>query len=163
MACGFEVGDPPINELQTFLESIQRELPRRDRRVAELLAKQPEWFQKLSTDAGVAAAELRLGCVFPESLRLFYRFPALGCRLLADQDTDIFLQDYPQDQQPHLVEWYARKHLVLAEFSSSQTVCAVELNIENPRIEWGDDGARRPFDLPPKYFVEWLLGIAADS
>jgi len=151
-----------MEELQTLLTSVNGKLPHRDSRVRELLAKQPCWFESLSTDSGIAAAESRLGKVLPKSLRLFYRFPAVGCWLLAHHDTDIFLAHYTQDEQPHLVDWYFRKHVVLAEFTHSQTVCAVELNSENPRIEWGTDGAQHPFDLPPVYFVEWLGKIAGD-
>jgi hypothetical protein len=139
---------------------VQKVLPQRDPRVRELLTKQPGWFKALATDSGIADAELRLGSVFPQSLRLFYRFPAVGCWLLAHHDTDIFLECYPQDQQPHIVNWKSRQHLVLAEFPHSQTICAVELNSENPGIEWGDDGACTPFDLTPMYFVEWLTNIA---
>jgi hypothetical protein len=70
------------------------------------------------------------------------------------------LENYPQDRQPHLVNWNCRQHLVLAEFTHSQTICAVETNSESPRIEWGADGACEPFELSPKYFVEWLGDIA---
>jgi hypothetical protein len=98
-------------------------------------------------------------------LQLFYRFPAAACWLLAHADSDIFLEDSPASpasERPHLVKWYYRPHLVIAELRHSQLVIAAQLDSETPRIEWGDDGAKCPLNYPPRYFNEWLAGIAQE-
>jgi hypothetical protein len=149
-----------IDELHQLLRRVQSELPSRCKVTKSLLDGLPAWFRDLGTESGVATLERRINARIPESLRLFYRFPATGCWLLAHHDTDILLEGYSLEERPHLVWWYYRPHLVLAEFSHSQTVCAVQLNSDNPRIEWGEDGAQNPFDYPPAYFVQWLTRIA---
>jgi hypothetical protein len=75
-------------------------------------------------------------------------------------DTDILLESYPLPERPHIVTWYYRPHLVIAEFPHSQTICAVQLDTDSPRIEWGSDGAPKPFDFPACYFTEWLTNLA---
>lgn len=104
--------------------------------------------------------ELRLGVSISESLRLFYRFPAIGCWLGVHHATDIFLETYPTSELPALVGWNKRPHLVLAEFPHSGVICAVELNRDRPQILWGSDGAPNPFDYEPCYFSDWLNSLA---
>jgi hypothetical protein len=121
-----------------------------------------DWFRELRTPDGIATLERRIGHKLPESLRLFYKFPAASCWLLAHADTDILLDNYAASERPHLVQWYYRPHLVIAELTHSQLVIAVELDTEDPRIEWGDDGAKCPLNYPPEYFTRSLLRIAVD-
>ena len=141
---------------------MQSELPRQCSATKTLLERLPEWFCDLGTKPGIASLERRINGRIPESLSLFYRFPATGCWLLAHADTDILLEDYSPDQRPHVVRWYYQPHLVLAEFPHSQTAFAVQLNSDNPRIEWGEDGAPTSFDDSSTYFVQWLSRIARD-
>jgi hypothetical protein len=143
-----------------LLETVQRELPSRCSATRSRLDNLPDWFRDLGADDGIASLERRIGHTIPEPLRLFYRFPATACWLLAHADTDVLLDNGPLPERPHLVQWYYRPHLVIAELAQSQLVVAVELDTDNPRIEWGDDGAKRPLDYPASYFVPWLTRIA---
>jgi hypothetical protein len=142
-----------------LLETVQLELPSRCSTTRNCLDNLPDWFRDLGTDDGIASFQRRIGHTIPEPLRLFYRFPATACWLLAHADTDVLLDDWPLTERPHLVQWYYRPHLVIAELTHSQLVIAVELDADNPRIEWGDDGAKCPLDYPPHYFVPWLTRI----
>ena len=151
-----------IDELHFLLSSVQTSLPVRDPAVAELLSILPEWFRRMGTDDGISMVEQRSGASVAPSLRLFYRFPAIGCWLRAHRDTDIFLESYPPLDLPAIVSWNRRPHLVLAAFPHAQVICAAEFNSDNPRIFWGYDGQLNPFDCPPCYFGEWLSRIAAD-
>lgn len=151
-----------INDLYSLLSRVQAELPLRCNATKNQLENLPDWFQELGTDAGIAKLEAHLKAEIPVPLCLFYRFPATGCWLCAHHDTDIFLDSYSQEEKLHVVTWYYRPHFVLAEFSHSQTIVAVQLNSDNPRIEWGDDGSPQPFNLPPVFFVDWLNRIASD-
>ena len=151
-----------IDDLYSLLSRVQTELPLRCSATKNLLENLPDWFQELGTDAGIAKLEAHLKAEIPEPLRLFYRFPATGCWLCAHYDTDIFLVCYSSVEKLHVVTWYYRPHFVLAEFSHSQTIVAVQLNSDNPRIEWGDDGSQQPSNLPPVFFVDWLNRIASD-
>lgn len=144
-----------IDELHELLLRAQTELPSRCNATRSRLEHLPEWILELGTETGIKHLEDRFKARIPDSLRLFYRFPATGCWLLAHSATDILLDDYAPDLRPHLVWWYNRPYLVIAEFPHSQTVCAVQPITDNPRIEWGDDGAQNPFDNPPTYFVQW--------
>jgi hypothetical protein len=139
---------------------VQRELPYQCSATRDCLGNLPDWFRDLGTLDGIAALERRLGHTIPEPLRLFYRFPAAGCWLLAHHDTDILLEDWPLSERPHLVRWYYRPHLVIADLTHSQLVLGVQLDADNPRIEWGEDGARCPLDYPARYFIPWLTRIA---
>lgn len=106
--------------------------------------------------------EARLNVHIPVPLQLFYRYPALGCWLMAHQETDIFLEEYAESDCPRVITWWYRRYMVLAEFVHSQTICAVEVDTDNPRMEWGGDGASKPFDYPPCFLVRWLMGIAVE-
>jgi hypothetical protein len=149
-----------IDELHSLLESVHVSLPLRDPEVHTLLDALPEWFRRLGTADGIREVEQRFGASVPKPLEQFYRYPAVGCWLLAHHHTDILLESYPSSERPHIVTWYHRPHLVLAEFSDSQTICAVQLGTDSPRIEWGNDGERNPFDYPPCFFAKWLANIA---
>lgn len=149
-----------IQKLNELLEVVQRELPSRCNATRNCLANLPDWFRELGLQDGVASLERRIGHTIPESVRLFYQFPATGCWLFVHADTNVFLDDCSLSERPHLVQWYYRPHLVIAELTHSQLVLAVELDADNPRIEWGDDGAKRPLEYPPQCFVPWLSRIA---
>ena len=151
-----------IHNFNDVLETVQRELPCHCSATRNCLDNLPGWFRDLGTLDGIAALERRIGHTIPESLRLFYKFPATSCWLLAHKDTDILLEDSPLSERPHLVQWYYRPHLVIAEFPHTQLVCAVELDADNPRIEWGDNGASCPLDYSPLYFIPWLRRIAEE-
>ena len=146
-----------------MLARVQLELPLRCESTSSCVDNLPDWFRDLGTQDGITTLERRIGHQLPESLQLFYRFPATGCWLLAHADTDILLESYPVSERPHCVDWYYRPHLVIAELTHSQLVIAVELDSDNPRIEWGDDGAKCPLNYPPAFFVQWLSRIAEDS
>lgn len=150
----------PIHNLTDLLVTVQRELPHQCSATRDCLANLPDWFRNLGAPEGIVALERRLNHTIPEPLRLFYRYPAAGCWLLAHHDTDILLEDSPLSERPHLVRWYGRPHLVIAELTHSQLVLGVQLDSDNPRIEWGDDGARCPLDNPAQYFMAWLTRIA---
>ena len=151
-----------IHNLNDLLEAVQCKLLSRCSSTRDCIERLPNWFRDLGTPVGIATLERRIGHTIPEALRLFYMFPATGCSLLGRGDTDILLEYCPMSERPHLVQWYYRPHLVLAELPHSQLVIAVELDTENPRIEWGDDGARNPLNYPPQYFIQWLTTIAED-
>ncbi len=146
--------------MNCLLADIQCRLPLVDSAVFDLLARLPSWFQELGYADGITRAELHFGKTIPNALRLFYKYPALGCWLLANHDTDIFLESDLESEKPRIVTWYYRPHFILATFHHSQTICAVELNTDEPRIEWGSEGAKTPSDLPPCFFVQWLTRIA---
>lgn len=150
----------PILNLEQLLEIVQQRLPSRCSETCSCLANRPDWFRELGCQEGVASLERRLAHTVPHSLRLFYQLPATACWLLSHADTDVFLEDWPPSECPGVVEWHDHPHLVIAELRQSQLVIAVELNGDNPRIEWGDYGAKRPLDYPAQYFTPWLSGVA---
>ncbi len=151
-----------IDNLSNLLADIQNRLPLVDNAVRDLLDTLPSWFRELGAADGVTRAELRFGKTIPDALRLFYKYPALGCWLLVKYDTDIFLEAWRETEKPRTVTWYYRHHMILATFHHSQTICAVELDSEQPRIEWGYEGTKLPSDLPPCFFVPWLTRIAKE-
>jgi hypothetical protein len=155
-------GVSSIDNLEYLLADIQNRLPKVDDAVRDILESVPPWFRELGTSDGIARLELRLGNSIPDALQLFYRYPALGCWMFVNHDTDIFLDTGKDDEKPRTIDWYYRTHMVLATFHHSQTICAVQLGSEDPRIEWGYEGSKVPSDLPPCFFVEWLTRIAKD-
>jgi hypothetical protein len=157
---GARIGNLNIANLRDMLEEVQRQLPPRCAVTRKCLDNLPDWFRALGNPEGIAALERRIGQTMPEALRLFYRFPATGCWMITHNDTDVLMQDSPVPERPHVVQWYYRPHLVIAESTHSQLVLAVELNAD-PRIEWGDDGAKCPLAIPTTYFIRWLSQIAA--
>ena len=156
------LGVNSIQNLDRLLADIQNRLPLFDSSVRNHLDSLPSWFRNLGTAEGLVRAESQLGQTIPDALRLFYRYPALGCWLLVNHDTDIFLETQEEDEKPRTVNWYYRQHMILATFHHSQTICAVQLNSDNPRIEWGSEGTKMPSDLPPCFFVQWLTRIAQE-
>jgi len=151
-----------IVELRELLSRVQIELPHRCIATKKLLDNLPYWFRELGTGEGITNLERELGAQIPESLRLFYRFPATGCWLCAHYDTDIFLEFYSPVERLHIVRWYYRPHLVLAQFPHDLSICAVQLDSDDPRIEWGEDGAHEPNNNSPIFFLDWLRRIAFD-
>lgn len=151
-----------IDNTNSLLSDIQDRLPLVDGEVRDLLAMLPSWFRELGTPDGIARAESHFGKTIPDALRLFYKYPALGCWLLANHGTDIFLETSQETEKPRIVTWYYRQHFVLASFHHSQTICAVELDSDEPRIEWGSEGEKSPSDLSPCFFVKWLTRIAEE-
>lgn len=149
-----------IDDLSYLLSRVQAELPLRCSATKKLLDNLPDWFRELGTDIGIAKLEEKLKAKIPESLRLFYRFPATGFWQCAHYDTDIFLEFYEPEERLHIVRWYYRPHLVLAQFPHDLSICAVQLDSETPRIEGGEDGAHLPSNHPPTFFVDWLSRIA---
>lgn len=152
----------PVDELSELLSLVQADLPSRCNATKKLLESLPDWFCELGTDSGIAKLEDHLKAEVPEPLRLFYRFPATGCWLCAHYATDIFHEDYPLTEKLRIVRWYYRPHLVLAQFPHDLSVCAVQLDTDNPRIEWGDEGTNKPNDYAPVFFMAWLSRIASD-
>jgi hypothetical protein len=155
-------GVSSIDNLKYLLADIQSRLPVIDDTVRDILESVPSWFRELGTSDGIARLELRFGNSIPNALQLFYRYPALGCWLLVNHDTDIFLETGQDVEKPRTVVWYYRPHIVLATFHHSQSICAVQLGSEEPRIEWGYEGTKLPSDLPPCFFVQWLSRIAKE-
>jgi hypothetical protein len=151
-----------LDELFELLSLVQAELPSRCNATKQLLENLPNWFCELGTDAGIATLEDNLKAEIPEPLRLFYRFPATGCWLCVHYDTDIFHEYYPPDEKLRIVRWYYRPHLVLAQFPHDLSVCAVQLDTDNPRIEWGYEGTHKPNDDVPVFFLDWLSRIATE-
>lgn len=151
-----------IDNLKYLLADIQNRLPIIEDAVRDVLESVPSWFRELGTSDGIARLELRLGKSIPDALQLFYKYPALGCWMFVNHDTDIFLETGQDDEKPRTVAWYYRPHMVLATFHHSETICAVELDSEEPRIEWGYEGTELPSDLPPCFFVQWLTRIAKE-
>lgn len=100
---------------------VQQTLPVHDRSIRRVLDELPDWFRDLGTERGISRLEITLNHTVPAALRLFYAFPATGCRLMLHCDTDIVLEGYPPPERPAVVTWYYRPHLVLAEFPHSQT------------------------------------------
>ncbi len=152
-----------MNELSELLSFVQADLPSRCNATKKLLESLPDWFCELGTDSGIAKLEDNLKAEIPEPLRLFYRFPATGCWLCAHYDTDIFHEYYDcPNEKLSIVRWYYRPHLVLAQFPHDLSICAVQLDSDAPRIEWGEEGSHLPSNLPPMLFVDWLARIAND-
>lgn len=151
-----------INDLYSLLRRVQAELPLRCNATKKILESLPDWFRNLGTDAGITKLEENLKAEIPDSLRLFYRFPATGCWLCAHYDTDIFHEYYPPAEKLRIVRWYYRPHLVLAQFPHDLSICAVQLESDNPRIEWGYEGTHVPNNHPTVFFSDWLGRNAND-
>lgn len=152
-----------MDELSELLSRVQADLPSRCNATKKLLESLPIWFCELGTDSGIAKLEDNLKAEIPDPLRLFYRFPATGCWLSAHYDTDIFHEYYDTPSEKlRTVRWYYRPHLVLAQFPHDLSICAVQLDSDKPRIEWGYEGTQKPNDNAPVFFVDWLSRIAKE-
>lgn len=154
--------DRSIDDLASLLRRVQCDLQLRCAATKKLLDNLPDWFRELGTDDGIAKLEEKLKAEIPEPLRLFYRFPAIGCWLCIHYDTDIFHEHYATDAKLRIVRWYYRPHLVLAQFPHDLSIVAVQLDSHNPRIEWGSEGIPQPSRLSPMFFSDWLFRIGSE-
>ena len=123
----------------------------------------PEWLVRMGTAGGVADFERKHGHKLPDTLREYYRSLRLISLLQAAWDalnTDFFLSEVSDQDQPEIRTWRGKPHVVIGDFPYTGTACGAELTGEDQHMYWeGVFGPKQPFVTLPDWIHGLTLGL----
>ena len=109
--------------------------------------------------------ESRFQLHVPESVRLFYRYPAYGLFIRAHHETEVFMPPYPGEcslERPIMTESSYPPWIAIGESPHTGQLLMVELDTDEPRVSWRGFYSSGDDYVFPNSFEDWLLQGAAD-